>query len=78
MSAKRYDDNNLCHVHDNCKDRLTLENEAYLVPEMLSGSGSGAAYDARAADVWSLGMVLFQLCAGAPLYEPEDAEAMTS
>jgi len=61
------------HGFECTKDRLTLENEAYLAPEMRVPQ---ASYDARAADMWGLGMVFFQLCVGEPLYEPDDADAM--
>ena len=47
---------------------LNIEQEVYCAPE----SAAGGAYDARAADMWSLGMMLFHLIVGSPLYEADD------
>jgi len=47
---------------------LNIEESAHHAPE----SDKGAVYDARAMDMWSLGMILFECLVGRALYEPED------
>jgi len=47
---------------------LNIEESAHHAPE----SNKGTVYDARAMDMWSLGMILFECLVGYPLYSPED------
>ena len=52
--------------------RLVKGKFAYLAPEYLAGK-----LDAR-ADLWSLGVVMYELLTGKPLFEgPDDVETMT-
>ena len=46
------------------KDGLTIENEAYLSPKQFDNQ----KYDARAADIWSLGLILFECLTNTKLY----------
>jgi len=43
-------------------------HDAHHAPEATAGT----VYDARAADMWSLGMMMFELTVGKPLYEADD------
>merc|ERR1712232_1156884 len=59
-----YSLNFLCSKHG-----LSLDNEGISAPKVFAGD----VYDARSADIWSLGMVLFQcLTVGDRLYGPLD------
>lgn len=51
----------------------------YMAPEVEAAAraGGGYAYDARGADVWSLGMLLFILISGSPLVS-EDSSAFAT
>jgi serine/threonine protein kinase len=48
----------------------------YMAPEVEAAAraGDGYAYDARGADVWSLGMLLFILISGSPLVSEASAD----
>ena len=46
------------------KHGLTIENEAYLSPKQFDDE----KYDARAADIWSLGLILFECLTNNKLY----------
>eukprot|EP01084_Bolivina_argentea_P241853 405872_1 len=50
------------------KQKLSLDNEAYLAPKVYLDR----TYDARSADVWSLGMVLYECLTGNQLYQPHE------
>lgn len=50
------------------KGSLSLGAPQYRCPSMFDG----VAYSAQAADMWSLGMVLFEMMTGTELYTPED------
>eukprot|EP01084_Bolivina_argentea_P016946 31640_1 len=50
------------------KTGLSLENTPYLAPKVYSEE----IYDGRKADMWSLGMIIFECLAGEPLYDPVD------
>merc|ERR1712113_249037 len=51
----------MCHKQD-----LSLNNETELAPEILGNDGS---YNAMKADIWSLGMILFECMTGKKLYD---------
>merc|ERR1719361_154587 len=53
---------------DCMKNRLTIDNGAYVAPKVFAND----IYDARSADIWSLGMILYQMSVGEKPYEPED------
>ena len=64
------DNNNDIDSYFNCsKQGLSLDNESKLEPKIFNDIGK---YNARKADIWSLGMVLFECMTGKPLYEPYD------
>lgn len=48
-----------------------LGTPAYLAPELLEGAAAGAA-----ADVWSLGLVLFEILAGHRAFQGQDSQAV--
>ena len=50
------------------KGALSMGAPQYRCPSMFAG----VAYSAQAADMWSLGMVLFEMMTGTELYAPED------
>lgn len=50
------------------KHNLTVENEIYQSPQVYAGD----EYDGRAADCWSLGMLLYQSMSGLRLYGVDD------
>ena len=50
------------------KQGLNLEYEAYLSPKQVAGD----IYNAHCADIWSLGIILFQSLTNEKLYEPLD------
>jgi len=52
------------------KDGLTIDNEIYLAPEVFSNRGE--EYDARGADMWSLGIIFYQCMTGKALYNGPD------
>jgi len=49
------------------KEGLNIDHEARQAPESENG-----AYDARALDMWSIGMIFYEIMVGHPLYEPMD------
>eukprot|EP01084_Bolivina_argentea_P292906 503689_1 len=57
------------------KHGLNVDNEGYLAPNIFNGD----PYDARYADNWSLGMVLFEcMTVGKHLYGPRDMYSLHS
>lgn len=50
------------------KDRLSVEHGAYVAPEVFCNQ----VYDARKADAWSLGMILYRLVTNAAPFLAED------
>eukprot|EP01083_Nonionella_stella_P185938 679487_1 len=50
------------------KTDLSLDNASYLAPKVYGEQ----LYDARSADMWSLGMLMFECLTGELLYEPMD------
>ena len=55
--------------HFKCiKQGLNVDNEGYHAPNVFEG----LPYDARASDMWSLGMIFYELWAMEPLYVAED------
>ncbi|CAK4901248.1 unnamed protein product [Aphanomyces euteiches] len=70
------DENDTCRVCDfglaaaiDTKHTQVVGKSFYMAPEVVSGM----PYDAAAADVWSLGIMLFILITGAPLVEFADS-----
>eukprot|EP00484_Ammonia_sp_Unknown_P018912 CAMPEP_0197023792 /NCGR_PEP_ID=MMETSP1384-20130603/4438_1 /TAXON_ID=29189 /ORGANISM="Ammonia sp." /LENGTH=370 /DNA_ID=CAMNT_0042452057 /DNA_START=93 /DNA_END=1205 /DNA_ORIENTATION=+ len=55
---------------------LNIEREVYLAPEVFCDED--AMYDARAADVWSLGIVMFECLTSQPPFVPEDVVHRTN
>jgi len=53
-----------CHKSEG----LSIDHEVYCAPE----TAQGGDFDARGADMWSLGMMMFHLIVGSPLYEADD------
>jgi len=57
----------------NCnKDNMTITNEIYQAPEVFNLGVDQVAYDARAADMWSLGILFYNCVVGKPLYSGPD------
>jgi len=50
------------------KDRLSVEHGAYVAPEVMDN----AVYDARKADAWSLGIILYRLVTNSVPFVAED------
>ena len=50
------------------KPNLSLDNEVELAPEI----NAGKLYDARCADMWSLGVLLYQCIFGQKLFNEDD------
>ena len=50
------------------KEQLSIDNGAYVAPEVLAG----AVYDARKADSWALGMLMYRLLTNAAPFVVED------
>ena len=51
-----------------CGKTRIFESEMFQAPELRTNE----FYDARAADMWQLGMIYYQAMTGEKLYEPED------
>ena len=51
-----------------CAKTRIFESDMFQAPELRRGD----FYDARAADMWQLGMIYYQAMTGEKLYEPED------
>eukprot|EP01083_Nonionella_stella_P060479 157918_1 len=51
------------------KQDLSIENNSYYAPQVVDDE----IYDARAADMWSMGMLLYFIVTGERLYEPMEA-----
>eukprot|EP01083_Nonionella_stella_P050238 133694_1 len=57
------------------KDGLSIDNECYLAPNVFNGF----EYDARSADCWCLGIILFEcMTVGKHLYGPRDMYSLHS
>eukprot|EP01084_Bolivina_argentea_P054452 99852_1 len=56
------------------KQNLTLDNESFLAPQICKDE----LYDARSADIWSYGMVLFECFTGKKLYNGTDVWKLLS
>ena len=52
------------------KRGLTLDNEYKLAPEIFQSDDD--VYDAQEADVWSLGIILFECMTGKELYQADE------
>jgi len=50
------------------KSQITIDNGAYVAPEVMNG----AVYDARKADSWALGILMFRLLTDAVPFEVAD------
>ena len=63
LPPRRYDDSFKC-----CKDGLNVNNAAYSAPNLHSDG----VFDARAADMWSVGMIFYHCLVGKPLFTAAD------
>ena len=50
------------------KQDLSLDNETFVSPQRYAGD----RYDARKSDIWSLGVIFYQLLTNEAIYDPSD------